>query len=568
MHVGNGNNPLRIFEFLSSPHLVQPCLDSPITSKIRFFAHSQGCDSCEAPSLELTNKLFLGDNLQVLCYLLNQGFSEAFQMIYIDPPFYSDKEYYISKRIRRKNKKEIRIQQVTYKDIWGSLQDYLQFLYPRLVLIKQLLKRDGTLFVHLDWHVSHYVKILLDHIMGYENFRNEIIWCYTGPNRSKQDFPKKHDVILRYSKSKRIKFHPIYVPYRSGIHDTRGTAMKYQGKEVDFSEMESRGKQLEDWWIDVWAAERYRSDFSYYGTEKPRKLLERLILSSTDPGDLVGDFFAGSGTTLLVANKMGRKWIGVDNSLHAINLIRAKLISSIKQNDKLKGQKEFFDEYISFAKNHRLMRQDIDLREEYQKWKHITDDSKKKCSQETACASIIFNFVNLATHIRNHLQENNKEQSTRIVIAYPVELIKNLDVFKIIPQTLKELVNKRQIFFWEQPPAIIKLNPEESYELRISNYIHQNTYIDAFFVDRGLRNSERIDQILLSKFSEEENSIQPILHWTRLPHQESDESTVFKLHTIGKYQDPLDSNSSKYVIEIIDVLGLSSFYFLPMNSMA
>ena len=565
--MGIKKNPLQMFEFLSSDNLTPRCSGNETAYKIRSFSYSPKCESCEAIDLGFTNRLFLGDNHQVMCYLLNQGFSEAFQMIYIDPPFFSNKEYYVSKRIKRKNGDEVRIQQVAYSDIWNNLQNYLQFLYPRLVLIRQLLKKDGTLFVHLDWHVSHYVKILLDHVMGSENFRNEIIWCYTGPNRSKQDFPKKHDVIFRYSKSKKVKFHPVYVPYRSGIHDTRGTAMRYQGKSVDFSEKESRGKQLEDWWVDVWAAERYRSDFSYYATEKPKKLLERLILSSTDKGDLVGDFFAGSGTTLVVAEETGRKWIGADYSLHSVNLSRAKLIHSPQSNATLDSgsREEWFHEYVSVGKNNSFEFSNVDLIEEYLSWEHIVKDGRKNRFQKGENNFEIFNIMKLSEHIQRYLQNTKRKTIPEIIVAYPMNLIKGLDVLKIFPQSLQEQILKRHVFFWEQPFVNLELIGTDELLLRVREYSHPNYFIDSFFAKYDLKENERIDQVLVSRLDTEEKALQPIFYWNRLVQQEPSESSEFLLKPIGRIHRSLVSKSAEYVVEIVDLLGLSSFYFFPQT---
>ena len=207
-------------------------------------------------------------------------------------------------------------------------------MYERFLLIKKLLSPTGNLFVHLDWHASHYVKILLDEIFGYDNFRNEIVWCYTGPSRTTTDFPRKHDIILRYSKTGNPRFYPIRVPYKSGVHDTRGTALNYSGRKVDVDLISRKGKIIEDWWTDIWATERYRREYLYFDTQKPLKLLERIIKSSTKTNDLVGDFFAGSGTTIIAAEKLQRKWIGCDASTISY-VFTTKRINHLKEDSNL-----------------------------------------------------------------------------------------------------------------------------------------------------------------------------------------------------------------------------------------
>jgi DNA modification methylase len=292
------------------------------------------------------NLLFHGDNKDVLATLLELGFRGKIDLIYIDPPFKSGADYVRKVELRGlKNLEQIEeddasvLQQTMYFDIWNN-DSYLQFMYERLLLLKELLAETGTIYVHLDWHVSHYVKIIMDEVFGPggENnepgFRNEIIWCYTGPSGITRDFPRKHDVILRYSKSNEWTFNEILVPYKSGVHDTRGTALGYQGKRVNVKEFETKGKLIEDWWTDIWATERYRNELLGFSTQKPPALLERIIKASSNPGDLVLDCFIGSGTTAIVAQNLGRRWIGCDINKGAIHLTSRELQKIILQQIK------------------------------------------------------------------------------------------------------------------------------------------------------------------------------------------------------------------------------------------
>src|SRR3990172_7121513 len=150
------------------------------------------------------NKLIWGDNLLVMCSLLEK-FAGKIDLIYIDPPFATGTDFSFTTEIGdgglEVTKKQSILEEKAYRDTWGKgLDSYLQMMYYRLVLMKDLLSEQGTIYVHLDYHVGHNVKIMLDEILGRENFRNEIVWCYTGPSRKVQDFPDKHDLILRYSK--------------------------------------------------------------------------------------------------------------------------------------------------------------------------------------------------------------------------------------------------------------------------------------------------------------------------------------------------------------------------------
>jgi len=282
------------------------------------------------------NLLICVDNKLVMSSLIKQGWAGKINLIYIDPPFFTGADFTIRTKLGDESieKEPSIIEERAYKDTWsGGIASYLKYMNERLVLMRELLAENGSIYVHLDWHVGHYVKVMMDEIFGYENFRNEIVWCYTGPSGIAKDFPRKHDIILRYSKTDNYTFNPIRVPHKSGVHDTRGTALGYTGREIDVEELDKKGKPLEDWWTDIWATERYRDELLAFDTQKPEALLKRIILASSNPGDIVADFFCGSGTTLAVAEKLGRRWIGSDLSKFAIQVTRKRLLDIHNSKD-------------------------------------------------------------------------------------------------------------------------------------------------------------------------------------------------------------------------------------------
>ena len=281
------------------------------------------------------NRLIWGDNKYAMASLLDE-FTGKFDFIYIDPPFATGADFSVKFQIGdiEWTKEPSVIEDKAYRDTWGKgLDSYLQMMYERLTLMRDLMADHATICVHLDWRVGHYVKILLDDIFGRggektePGFRNEIIWCYTGPSGIQTDFPRKHDIILRYSKSTDWTFNALRIPYKSGVHDTKGTALGYRGKAINLNQVEKKGKIIEDWWTDIWATERYRSELLAYQTQKPEALLKRLINVCTNENDLIGDFFCGSGTTGAVAEKLGRRWIMADLSRFAIHTTRKRLLS-------------------------------------------------------------------------------------------------------------------------------------------------------------------------------------------------------------------------------------------------
>ena len=283
------------------------------------------------------NKIFWGDNIQVIGHLLKE-YRGKIDLIYIDPPFDSKKNY--KKKIKLKGK-EINndinaFEEKQYTDIWTN-DEYLQFMYERLILLRELLSNTGTIYLHCDWHRSHVLRMIMDEIFGEKNFLNEIIWCYSGPGYWKDRWVRKHDNIYVYTRSSEYKFNPQFIQYKSGIHvNKEGEVLTYGGgsKESNSMELEKRGKPAEDWWNDIYTTDRVRSEMLGYPTQKPEKLLERIINCSTNEGDIVFDCFMGSGTTQAVAMKLGRRFIGADINLGAIQTTTKRLINIINNGSK------------------------------------------------------------------------------------------------------------------------------------------------------------------------------------------------------------------------------------------
>lgn len=292
-----------------------------------------------------TNKLIWGDNKLILSSLVNGPIRDEIEkegglkLIYIDPPFAVGADFGFDIQIggETAKKKQSIIEEIAYRDTWGKgISSYLSMMYERLKLMHNLLAEDGSIYVHCDYRVSAYLKLILDDVFGIENFRNEIIWCYTSASRVADDFPRKHDNILRYSKSLKVVFNKneILVPYdektianyKEGLG---GSGTFYSGniKETD-NPILKEGKVPEDWWEFAIAA-RFPVDGvkrTGYPTEKPVALLERIIKASSNEGDLVADFFCGSGTTAAVAERLNRKWITTDLGRFSIHTARKRLI--------------------------------------------------------------------------------------------------------------------------------------------------------------------------------------------------------------------------------------------------
>ncbi|MGA2659133.1 MAG: site-specific DNA-methyltransferase [Verrucomicrobiota bacterium] len=272
------------------------------------------------PALE-PNRLFWGDNLHVMRQLP----SESIDLIYIDPPFFSGRTY----NVIFGDQNELR----SFSDIWeGGMPGYLIWLNARLYEMKRLLKRTGSIYVHCDWHASHYIKVEMDKIFGHENLRNEIIWCYRQGGRSNVEFPKKHDTLLWYSRGTKWTFgaDAIRVPYEgTGGFQTsgKGVTNKATGRTYLPNPL---GKVPEDWW-DIPALPPMSSERIGYPTQKPLALLERIVGVSTNGNDTVADFFAGGGTTVATAQRLGRRWIACDQSRVAVAITADRLTRQVEE---------------------------------------------------------------------------------------------------------------------------------------------------------------------------------------------------------------------------------------------
>ncbi len=273
------------------------------------------------------NRLFFGDNL----HIMRQLPSKSIDLIYIDPPFFSGRNY----NVIFGDNNEVR----SFSDIWeAGMPGYLVWLNARLYEMKRLLKDTGTIYVHLDWHALHYVKVEMDKIFGHENFLFEVIWFYENkPQDSRKKlFPRDFDAILGYSKDYgQQKYFPQYIPTVRPRKQNK--VIKVDGKRVSardsngniiytFSDKKLCGSVWNIPIVNPVAQERIG-----YPTQKPEALLERIINASSEPGDVVADFFGGGGTTAAVAQKLNRRWITCDQSRIAVSLIADRVAKTIEE---------------------------------------------------------------------------------------------------------------------------------------------------------------------------------------------------------------------------------------------
>ena len=272
------------------------------------------------------NRLIWGDNLHVM----RQIPSNTIDLIYADPPFFSGRQY----NVMWGDANEVR----SFNDIWeGGMPGYLIWLNARLYEMKRLLKPTGSIYVHCDWHASHYIKVEMDKIFGYDNFRREIIWdiqVLSGFKTRTQNYVRGHDTVLFYTVSPTFTFNPQRQPHRKEYLDrfnkVDDEGRKYfdgRGNRRYLDDTVSKGKAVGDVWSDIMSFQQIPTakEKIGYPTQKPEALLERVIKASSNEGDVVADFFGGGATTAVVAQKLGRRWITCDQSRVAVSVSAERL---------------------------------------------------------------------------------------------------------------------------------------------------------------------------------------------------------------------------------------------------
>ena len=292
--------------------------------------------------------IFCRDNLEIL-----RGINDkCIDLIYLDPPFNKKKVFSaplgssaegaeFSDIFREEDIKDEWVKSIEFENpalhsylmgvkTFSNIYNYCYLVYMaiRLIECQRILKSSGSIYLHCDPTMSHYLKIVMDCIFSENNFRNEIIWCYTGPSSSKRWFPRKHDVIFWFSAGNAWTFHEdkMRIPYVK-LETGRTSGIFKKAATLD-----SRGKLPEDWWSHFSPVGRLQSERTGYPTQKPLALLERIISVSSNKGDVVLDPFCGCATTCVAAERLDRQWIGVDVSIKAFEIVKKRLGKEVPPN--------------------------------------------------------------------------------------------------------------------------------------------------------------------------------------------------------------------------------------------
>ncbi|MDE0122924.1 MAG: DNA methyltransferase [bacterium] len=278
--------------------------------------------------------VWTGDNLPIM-----RGMnSESVDLIYLDPPFNSKQDYAapIGSAAAGAEFKDtwtlsdldvewINLIEDKYPRLWAVImaamtssdKSYLVYMAVRLLEMRRLLKPTGSIYLHCDPTMSHYLKLLMDAIFGRGQFRNEIIWCYSGGGTPRKDFPRKHDILLRYARHQDWIFNTEYKAYKENTQQVGKHSTYSGGADIDLA----RGTPVTDWWTDIRTVTGWNPERVGYPTQKPLALLARIIRASSNLGDVVFDPFCGCATTMVAADDLQRSWIGIDISAKAAELV-------------------------------------------------------------------------------------------------------------------------------------------------------------------------------------------------------------------------------------------------------
>jgi len=529
-----------------------------------------------------TNKLIWGDNKLILSSLKNGPLREEIEkqggikLIYIDPPFDVGADFSMRIEVgdeREEFTKQANVlEEIAYRDTWGKGADsFIAMIYERLSLMRDLLADDGCIYVHCDYRVNSYLRLILDEIFGPDKFRNEIIWYYPGGLKAIPSyFPRKHDTILCYRKSENSIFNvlrknsednSLYDRWKKYSHDgltilykdfPRSDKVKFDMYTKRFISKNKRepldndviyefeGALIDDVWDDCPSVFRMTENLDY-PTQKPEKLISRIIEASSNQGDLICDFFCGSGTTLAVAEKLGRKWIGADLGKFAIHTTRKRLIG-IQRQLKTEGKNYRAFEILNLGKYERQYYIGVNpnLREE-EKQKLLGQKEKE--------------YVELILHAyRAEIISNFKtfigKKQNRLVAIGPINFpVTRLFVEEVILECLEKKITNVDILAFEFEMGLFPNIQEEAKSKGIDLALK---YIPREVFDK--RAIEK-NQVVFNDVSYIE--VKPLYKENAVAIELTDFSVFYNQDSIKNAEESLKNGNNKIIVEngkIIKVL--------------
>ncbi len=520
------------------------------------------------------NLLFHGDNKETLSSLINLGFRAKVDLIYIDPPFDSGADYV--RKIKLRGTKRVysgkldgaehtAIEQAQYEDIWAN-DNYLQFMYERLILMRELLSDQGSIYLHCDEHKGHQLRLLLDEVFGEENFKREIVWDITvlsGFKTKARNWIRGHDTILFYTKGQSQKWNSPRIPhdqkYLARFDQIDEDGRRYfggRGPRRYLDEVKSRGKAVGDVWSDIMSFQQQptSTENGQYPTQKPEKLLERIIQASSDEGSIVLDCFCGSGTTAAVAEKLNRRWIMADLNKGAIQTTVKRLQKAHAENEGGKLIHYRVNNYDATKQN--ALKKVIIA-------KYGIQSDRKDLFFDGTVGGQLAKIVELdkpltVLDIQNIKEEirSNRPEDTRNVVVFcngsEIETLEALEKEKSPINRIVALDIQRDSVFTNQPAeAEVEVRKAgKRVQIEISDYISP-TILARLDVDRTLLDEQiddfraQIDYVLIdTDYREEYFQIME----SDVPRAKSD---LIK----GAYDLPLPRANATVAVKIVDMVG-------------
>lgn len=513
-----------------------------------------------------TNKLIWGDNKLILSSLKNGPLREEIErqggikLIYIDPPFDVGADFSMDIEVGEETftKRPNILEEIAYRDTWGRGADsFIAMFYERLILLRDLLASDGSIFVHCDWRLSSYLRCVLDEVFGKQNYLNEIAWCYRDiGSRGTAYFKRKHDSILYYRKgeswihnvqrgeiaeSTRRRYEEYFdeneqITYQSLKDTNPGVFAKLKGVPEDLSEVwldAKYGAQLPDWWSDISPLKTGFDESIGYPTQKPEALYRRIIDAASNEGDVVADFFVGSGTMAAVAEKAGRKWIASDLGKFAIHTTRKRMIA-VQRQLKATGQDYRAFEILNLGKYERqhYIGVNPDLREEQRQ--------QQLEAKEKAFLGLILRAYR--AEATDGFASFHGKRAGRLVAIGPVNMpVSRLFVEEIILECRKKHITKVDILGFEFEMGLF---PNVLDEARSKGIDIAPKYIPADVFDK--RAVER-NQVVFHDVSFIE--VRPHFKGNSVAVELTDFSVFYSQDSIAHAEATLKNKASKIVVE-------------------
>lgn len=517
-----------------------------------------------------TNKLIWGDNKLILSSLKNGPLREEIErqggikLIYIDPPFDVGADFSIDIEVGDNTftKQPSVLEELAYRDTWGKGADsFIAMIYERLSLMHDLLSPDGSIYVHCDWRVNSYIKLVLDEIFGKDNFKNEIIWrrMQGAKNNVKNKFDTNNDYILFYSKDKenfnfdlpRIPYDEEYIKKRYPFIDENGhryQTQSYRGGRQNRDNMEEKyyldeekGRPVSNVWTDISYIQSTAKELTGYATQKPEALIERIIKASSREGDIVADFFVGSGTTLSVAEKCGRKWIGSDLGKFGIHTTRKRMIG-VQRELKIQGYAWRAFEILNLGKYERQHYIGVNL--------SLRDQEKQKQLEIKERAFVDLILKSYKAESAEGMQTFHGKKAGRMVAVGPVNLpVTRLFVEEVINECRQKHITRADILAFEFEmglfPTIIDEAKTKGIDLSMKHIPRE--VFDKRAVEKG--------QVVFHDVSFIE--VKPHVKAGKVSIELTDFSVFYNQDILKEAEENLKNGGSKIVIEQGKIIKVS-----------